>query len=168
MDVTNLLLPLAINNKIEIAMKKNKKLFLTICLVISATSFLFSQTLNDQALVLQKCFDIGQLQAYYPQYANNSYQQLHVLQFPVTFPANLGVSKFGQPILFLTRAQVFASNPDAFFSFMTFSITGNTASVVFDFNYNRLSVSPSSVNVTVNLEKISNSWSITNLTLNNQ
>jgi len=127
-----------------------------------------AQPQDDQSMVIQKCIDLTELQQYYPQNADNSYKQLRILNFPVSFPENLKVSKFGQSVLFQTRAEILADNPDAFMAFNTFSIIENTASVVFEISYNRLTVSPNSINGSVSLEKAAGNWSVTNLTLNNQ
>jgi hypothetical protein len=127
-----------------------------------------AQPLNDQSQVLQKCIDLAELQQYYPQNADKSYKQLRILNFPVSFPESLSVSKFGQSVLFQTRAEIHDSNPDAFMAFNTFSIIENKASIVFEISYNRLSQSPNSINGSISLDKTSGNWIVTNLTLNNQ
>lgn len=127
-----------------------------------------AQSIDDQAKILQKCIDLTELQQYFPKNADNSFKQLRILNFPVSFPVSVKAVKFDQPVLFQTREEVVADNPDVLFTFSKFSITDNVASVVFYLNCNRNSVTPNIVEVTVSLTKSVENWSITEFTLNNK
>ncbi len=147
-------------------MKKSIKLITVVLFLVFIQEIGMAQTSNDQSQVLQKCLDLTEIQQYYPQNVDNSYKQLLILNFPVSLPVNLNVSKFGQSVLFQTRAEILADNPDAFIAFSTFSITETTASVVFEISYNRLTGSPKSINGSVSLEKTAGNWIVTNQTIN--
>lgn len=147
-------------------MKKSIKLITVVLFLVFIQEIGMAQTSNDQSQVLQKCIDLTEIQQYYPQNADNSYKQLLILNFPVSLPVNLNVSKFGQSVLFHTRAEIVADNPDAFIAFSTFSFTGNTASVVFEISCNRLTGSPKSITGSVSLEKTAGNWIVTNQTIN--
>jgi len=147
-------------------MKKSIKLITVVLFLVFIQEIGMAQTSNDQSQVLQKCLDLTEIQQYYPQNVDNSYKQLLILNFPVSLPVNLNVSKFGQSVLFKTRAEIVADNPDAFIAFSTFSVIGNTASVVFEISCNRLTGTPKSINGSIILEKTADNWIVTNQTIN--
>jgi len=147
-------------------MKNLFKIISIVLFLVCIQEISVAQVLDDQSLVVQKCIDLPELQQYYPQNMDNSYKQLRILNFPVSFPENLNVSKFGQSVLLKTRAEILTDNPDAFIAFSTFSITETTASVVFEISYNRLTGSPKSITGSVSLEKTAGNWIVTNQTIN--
>lgn len=127
----------------------------------------FAQSATDQSAILKQCIDLPALQDFYPKNSEGVYKQLHIMQFPVSFEAGITVSKFGQPVVFESRADVRTSNPDILLSFKTLSVKDGTALAVFDFYYNRTSPSVTVREVTVELLKGENGWTITNSSLKN-
>jgi hypothetical protein len=127
----------------------------------------FGQAATDQASILKQCIDLPALQEFYPKNSEGVFEQVHIMQFPVSFEAGVSVSKFGQPVLFQSRMEVKTANPDVLLSFKTLSVKDQTAIAVFDFYYNRTAPAGSVTEVTVNLQRTENGWSITNSSLKN-
>jgi hypothetical protein len=144
----------------------------TICLLIS---FLFlslfnpckglAQSASDQSAILKQCISLPALQEYYPVNSEGVKVTVHVLQFPFSFEPGLSVTMFGQPVIFQSRADVRTVNPDALLSFKTLSVKGESATAVFDFYHNRTSPSVTVTEITVDLQKGENGWTVTNSTL---
>lgn len=147
-------------------MKNRFKLLLMFLFFVFIQKMGIAQSIDDQAKVLQKCIDLTELQQYFPKNADNSFKQLRILNFPVSFPVSVKAVKFDQPVLFQTREEVVSDNPDLLFTFSKFSVADNAASVVYNLNCNRNSATPSMVEVTVSLAKSADNWSITEFTLN--
>ena len=150
--------------------------FLIFCLLINGVAFsrtspnpivTKSFTDNDSALVLQKCLDMPELQQYYTKSSDGTFSQVHVMQYPIVFSPDIAVTKFQLPILLEPREVIYASKADGFFIFKSFQITGNTATVVFDYNYN-YTTAPAALQVTLSLQKTGTDWSITNTLTHNR
>jgi hypothetical protein len=125
------------------------------------------QAVSDTTAVLQKCLDMPELQQYFPKNLDGTYKQVYVMQYPVAFSANNAVSKFQQSVSFEQRGAIYADKADGFFMFRSFSISGNTAAVTFDYNYNYTTV-PAAVEVTLTLQKTGSTWAVTNTQLHNR
>lgn len=138
------------------------KLTLTIFLMMSAFSLLSAQTLIDQEQVLQKCVDIPALQKYYSLDNVGNPNQLHVINYLVSFPANMDVSHAGHQLVFLTREEISANKIEDYFIFRQFEITGGKATVnlnfFYDYNYsnNQFKI----LMVSIELDKVGSEWSI--------
>jgi hypothetical protein len=113
---------------------------------------------EDLAAVLQKCLDLEALQPYYPKGPDATYQALHILQHGVSFPTGLPVLKAGKPLVFIDKAQLAATNPDAYFLFYEFLITDKAAKVDFVFNYDQTGSQPKMQVVSLELEKKDQAW----------
>lgn len=116
---------------------------------------------SDSASIFQACLDMPGLQKYYPKNADNSYKQVSVMQFPVAFPVNLAVSKFQKTILFQSRGSIYTNKVDGFFLFKSLSISGASATVIFEYNYNYQSA-PAAYEVSLTLQKTGDGWIISN------
>ncbi|GAB4094173.1 hypothetical protein [Flaviaesturariibacter terrae] len=134
-------------------------------LAIAAPQKGFAQATADNAEVLQKCLDLPALQAFYPSGVDGAKQQVTILQLPVAFPAGLSVTKFEQPVLFVSRDGV--GNKDAYINFLSFTVGDQDASADFFMTYGRNSTSPGSVRMKVTLSKVNDQWSVTNSTVVN-
>lgn len=126
----------------------------------------FCQQPSDQDLVIQKCIDMNEIQAFFPKKADNTYKHVYVLQFPIKFKSQPALTKFGQPISFLERPELNGEHPDAYINFQKFNISGNTADVVFNFSYDRFTTAPHLETLNVQLEKTGVEWTIVNRTIN--
>lgn len=124
-----------------------------------------AQASGDQVAVLQKCLDLPDLQQYYPMGADQNSREVYVLQAPFAFPAGLQVSKFSKPVQFIDRAEILDKQAIAYFAFRTFSITGTTANVTFDFYYT-LTINKTVRKYTLALNKTGEAWTITDTKLN--
>lgn len=149
-------------------MKKNLFRAITISLFLLVFNQICgAQTVDDKSVVLQKCLDVPELQAYLPKNVNNTFKQVIILQSQEELSSNLNVSKFNQPVLFKSRADIFNEDPSAFLTIQKFAVTIEGGEVVYELSYNRNSESPKSINFTVLLEKKDNSWIIKNTTIKN-
>lgn len=152
-----------------------KKIFKVNWLFISILFFLlflnvkgYSQLLNDQVSIVQKCVDLPNINQYLIKNADGSYKELHIMNFPFPFEDGIGAMKFSIPIVFNSRSEIQNVNPDMFWSFKKFLITSTGASVIFEINYNRLSSTPKFLFVSVDLNKTKGNWNILNSTINNK
>jgi hypothetical protein len=114
---------------------------------------------EDESAVLQKSLDLAELQSYLP-----SNKQVRILQHPVVFSSNVVVTKFGLPVLFVDREAT--DGLDAYINFISFSVSGDTATANFIITYGRNSSNPGSVRVSVKLSKSAGNWNIIDSTIN--
>jgi hypothetical protein len=139
-----------------------KKSLFTLCLLLSASNFLFAQAQNDETLVLQKCIELPALQQYYA-LNTTSANQVNIMQYPVTFSA-IVTSSFSTGVAFLSPAQITIANVEQYFSFRRFNISQNlaNASIVFFYNYNHITGQFNMITINIDLEKINGVWNVTN------
>lgn len=113
---------------------------------------IFGQTMEDQQTVIQMSIDLPSLQPYY------------VVEPPLVImdngvvPANLSLAKFGEPVEFMQKQDLFFHNKKAFFDFEKFDITPSHAEVVFRYSVKGLTV-------TLMFEKLDGNWSVEKRTL---
>ncbi len=129
-------------------------------LILMATA-VHAQPQTDMAAIVQKCVDLPELQSHYPENPNGSMKAVHVMHRDVVLPTNLGVTKFGQPLILMHRAQIVGSLIETYLMFHEFDITGSQANVKFGFTYGSLD-NPQFMTVTLSLQKNGEIWSITN------
>jgi hypothetical protein len=120
---------------------------------------------TDKTTVLQLSLDIPGLQDYFPSKATGGKQAVRILQYPVSFPSDIQLSKFGVPVVFLSERNG-VEGLDAYLNFTEFNVQENTASVSFNITYNRNTSTPNSRKVVVKLEKSNDSWSVTESSVN--
>ena len=94
-----------------------------------------AQSLDDQSKVLQKCFDLTELQPYFPLDNTGNPGQVYVMQYAVSFPVGMNVSKAGKPVLFASRDEILQGKIAYYFIFRSFDITGNVAKASFSYFY---------------------------------
>ncbi len=87
-------------------MKIHSKFITVIIFLILVQKIGVAQSLDDQSKVLQKCFDLTELQPYYPLDNAGNPDQIYVMQYAVTFPVGLNVSKWGNAVLFMSREEI--------------------------------------------------------------
>jgi len=125
----------------------------------------WGQSTSDQAKILQKIIDLPDLQQYYPMSPERIHEKVYIVQQPVAFPAGIQLSKFGQPVQFIDNAEILDKLSVAYFVFQTFTITGNTADVIFDFYYT-YTTNKALFQCSALLYKTDDTWSISNAKLN--
>ena len=136
-----------------------RKLYMFIFFVfISICSI--GQTRNDQALILQKCIDLPELQQSYPVAADGTISQINVLQHGISFPVDIEVSKSGMPLAFVSKSDINDRHIESFFLFWTFDIVNDQARV--QFTYNNSKIEKKATIVELNLQKENNVWTIVN------
>ncbi|MBS1501270.1 MAG: hypothetical protein JST32_04365 [Bacteroidetes bacterium] len=114
-------------------------------------------TRQDSLEILQQCLDLPVIQSYFTRQADGTPKQVYVMQYPVKFPDDLALIKFGQPVRFRSRADIRSEKADVFLIFKTFNIAGDDASVNFTLNSD-YTTKPSIVEVTVQLHRSGQTW----------
>lgn len=130
-------------------------------LFILISTKVYSQPQSDLTAIVQKCVDLPELQPHFPANPNGSMKAVHVMQRDVSLPPDLGVTKFGQPLIVMHRGQIHGNLIDTYLMFHKLEISGNQANVIFGFTYGSLD-SPKSMTVTLTMHKNGEKWSITN------
>jgi hypothetical protein len=115
---------------------------------------------KEQAQVLQKCFGLEGLQAYYPKNTDGTYKPLQILQHGVSFADDLDVSYAGNPVALIQKASLAADRIEAYFLFYEFAITGKSAKVRFVFNYDQTTNQKKMQVVSLELQKEDDAWNI--------
>jgi hypothetical protein len=120
-------------NFIQNVMKKN---VLTLITFFLFTFYAFSQSVSDQAIIIKKCVDLSELQGLYPRDKNGDSKQLVILeQYPLLFPKDMSVLKFGKPLKFAPLMEISHQYSEGYFEFKKLEINDSSASVAFDYNY---------------------------------
>ncbi|HVS93614.1 MAG TPA: hypothetical protein VHE59_16360 [Mucilaginibacter sp.] len=114
-------------------------------------------TRQDSLEILQQCLDLPVIQSYFTRQTDGTPKQVYVMQYPVKFPDDLALTKFGQPVRFRSRADIRSEKAEVFLIFKTFSITGDDASVNFTLNSD-YTTKPNIVEVTVQLHRSGQTW----------
>ncbi|HVW15492.1 MAG TPA: hypothetical protein VHB54_16790 [Mucilaginibacter sp.] len=114
-------------------------------------------TRQDSLEILQQCLDLPVIQNYFTRRADGTPKQVYVMQYPVKFPDDLAVTKFGQPVLFRSRPDIRSEKADVFLIFKAFSVAGDDASVNFTLNSD-YTTKPGIVEVTVQLHRSGPTW----------
>jgi hypothetical protein len=163
--------PFKLNNNIciliNLIITRMKKLFLFLGLFLLFTTQLVAQSRTDQALILQKCIDLPELQSYLKD-SEGKIQQLCINYWnPLLFPLNLGLTKGGKSIIYKPMYVDSDKAGVPFILFRTFLITGEVAKV--DFEYHFVTNNSSQLlKVHLDFIKNDNDWEISKTALTNQ
>jgi len=135
------------------------KRFTLFFLIIVGLSFsLRGQSSGDMAKVLQKCLDLPELEVYYPQNPDGSFDQFNIMQHGVSFPVDIQVSKFGRSISFKSKQEIIHGNT-TYFLFYDLTLTPATARVAYSYYYNP-SDPEAVIIVNLEMERSANDWSV--------
>lgn len=120
------------------------------------------QSSDQQALILQKCVDLPELQEFYPSNPDGSKKELHILQHGVSFPTDIAVRKFGKPLVFNVKQEIHNPPFPAYFLFREFVIEEDVARIDFAY-YPEPAQNPEAV-ILINLKmtKSGGAWVIEN------
>jgi hypothetical protein len=139
-----------------------------ILLITFCSANLFAQTRTDRSLVWQECVNIFELQPQIIGSDPNSDGPVYVVRTPeVPLPEGAELTSFGRRVELVTEAGIHEKEIGAFFRFSKLEISGNSGTAVYSyiFNYNFSDNSHRTIEVTADLEKTPNGWSITKKTL---
>ena len=120
------------------------------------------QNAPEQAGILQLCLDLPELQDFYPQDEDGIYIEPYIMQYPIAFPTDIDVSKFGKRPVFMSRHEMYDNNIEAFFLFKKMEITSETATVEFSMYYDYNSPEQKYSHIVLNVVKDSGVWKIIN------
>jgi hypothetical protein len=124
-----------------------------------------AQPIDDQSKVLQKCFDQTELQPYFPLDNTGNPSQVYVMQYAVSFPVGMNVSKAGKPVLFSTREEILQNKIASYFIFRSFDISASVAKASFSYFYSfdYATSQFKMVMVTLELNKVNLDWNVINI-----
>lgn len=111
------------------------------------------QEVSDQQAIIQMSIDFDQLQQYYDVDENEERKPL-VIHDDGIVSNKLILKKFGEPVVFMTKEEMFFHNISACLDFDTFEFTSKTAEVVFRYDVE-------GVRVSLTFEKLGDTWVIT-------
>lgn len=120
------------------------------------------QLSDQQALILQKCIDLPELQEFYPSNPDGNKKALHILQHGVSFPTDITVRKFGKPLVFDDKQGIHNSPFPAYFLFQEFSIEQTVARIAFAYYYEPAQNPEAVILVNVVMTKSNGEWRIEN------
>ena len=132
-------------------MKKHALIILFLLAFLSANA----QSANEKSEVLKHCTDLVELQPYF-QINGNNLQQLFVMDCCNKFDDVSGLSKFGNPLIFVDKKGVVDGGIDAYLQFYIFEINVDNARL--DFKLIRKNADPKIVQVKLELVKQNNIW----------
>lgn len=136
-----------------------RKFLILLSLIILITFNMNAQAGQDTTNILLKCIELTELQQFYPTGTDGSLKPICIMQYPVSFSPEFELLYKGKKALFLTRPMIYEKNIKAFFLIHAINISGNKATVTFEFDYysnNNLNI----INTTVVLMKTENTWVI--------
>jgi hypothetical protein len=108
----------------------------------------YAQTDEDKRQVLQLCIDLPALQNYY--HSEQPGRSPLIIKSNDKIPV-VRVSKFGQPVEFMTEDEISTSGKEAYIDFSRFEITGENATVVYRYR-------AEGIMMTVLLKKSGGQW----------
>jgi hypothetical protein len=113
-----------------------KKIVLTFFTLFFVTLYCIAQSTSVQTIILSNCLDLSELQSFYPSDKNGNQKQIVILeQYPLQFPKDLSISKFGRPLKFASLMEISHQYSEGYFEFKKFEINDTSANVSFDYNY---------------------------------
>ena len=131
-------------------MKKIYFLLLALCCV----GIVRAQSLTDEEKIVQQCINLKSLEKLYPKHV-----PLYIMQHNVSF-GNIHPRHNGKEVSFLWKHQIKNQQPDGYFLFWTFNVTGNNARIEFVYNYDQNTTEGKEFKATVLLEKQGVNWII--------
>lgn len=146
---------------------KNLLKSITIFSLFILPGFAMAQSMKDSTAVLQKCIDLPELTQYYPLDDAGNPVQIYVMTYPVSFPNDMDVSKFGESLVFNSRTDINEKKVEAYFAFRHFKVSQETALINLNYfyNYNFTTKQFKMLSVNVELQKVDNEWSVSNTNL---
>jgi len=131
-------------------------------LIINITAI--AQMTEERAKIVQVCLDLPELQQYYPMDIQSNIKQVYIMQYPVTFSADLSLSGSDKEIFFMTMSEIKENKVEAYFMFRNIETTHNSSKVIchyfYDFNYDNNK--SKYVAITIILQKADLEWSVVN------
>jgi hypothetical protein len=137
-----------------------KNILLLLSLFVSLQ--FMAQTNSVDAILLQKCLDLPELQEFYPLEPSGELAQIYILQHGVSFPIDIGVKKNERLIKFLTKEDVSRLGVDSYFIFRTFEVLDENKARV-EFTYYKSVADNSNVAFELDFIREDNEWSVVNL-----
>jgi hypothetical protein len=135
-----------------------KKGILYIGFFLLFSTQLSAQSKSDQALILQKCIDLPELQQCYPLAEDGSISQLYVMQHGISFPVDIEVTKSGKPLAFVGKSDINEQHIECYFLFWIFEINNDKARIEYTYNSN-LNIKKANI-VELSLQKVDGKWNI--------
>ena len=113
--------------------------------------FGIAQSYSDKKIVIQKCIDLEELQPYFHEDLEGR-KPLIIFDNGV-LPNTLKLTKFDEPVVFMTKLDMFTYGKIAYLHFTTFTISTEKAEVIFKYDVEGITVK-------VSLVKIGGVWEV--------
>jgi hypothetical protein len=139
---------------------KNKLLSLIVGLIVNAAFSVSAHTQTDFSKIIQKCVDLPELQAYYSAANGFPPQQLYILYHGLEFPSDMTVTKFGKPVLLISKQGLQEYSPDVWMIFRELNLVGNKCNVDFRMYYKYTTEQETLIVVNLELEKNGSVWTV--------
>lgn len=123
-----------------------------IWLLLGLSNLTFGQTNEDNRIVIQMSIDLEDLQQYYHEDKVEGRKPLIIYNEGIV-PSNLSLSKFGEPVQFMTKEELFFHNKQAFLDFDKFEISLTQADIEFSYKIEGLTI-------VLMFEKVDGKWTI--------
>ncbi len=136
------------------------KRHLLVFFLVSLVTVGYSQTQQDQADILQICFEIPELQPFLMGANGSPLAQLYVKSCNSIQDYGLTVNKFGNPVRFVDKVELSALSDKSHIDFFIFEVMADKARV--DFTFSSDSSEPKFW-AYLELEKNGTTWEITQL-----
>lgn len=121
-------------------------------LLIGLTTLAFGQTINDRQTVIQMSIDLDELQKYYHVDKDEGRKPLIIYNDGIV-PSNLTLTKFGKPVQFMTKEDLFFHDEQAYLDFEKFEISPTNADIEFRYDIEGLTIR-------LTMEKLDDTWTI--------
>ena len=118
-----------------------------------------AQSKNDQAIVLQKCIAMPQVNQFYQLDKTGIPVSIYAITTSVHLEEGLDVSYRGRKVTFVTQAQMEAIKADSYINFVSFKLATDKASVTFDY-FHKSNTGNKVIRLDVELNKVGGDWII--------
>lgn len=129
-------------------------------LILTSTSLGYAQSQTDQSTILQKCIDLPEIQKLYPLDIEGKPVAVHIMQYPIEIPTDIGINKFGKNPVFMSRHEIYDNNIDAYFLFQNIDILESTAYLVSTFYYDYNSPDQKVLSIDMSFIKKDGNWEV--------
>ncbi len=126
--------------------------FIVIGIILGLSTLTFGQTNEEIQTVVQMCIDLEDFQAYYHEDEIEGRKPL-IIYHDGMVPSDLTLIKFGEPVQFMTKEEIFFYNKQAYLDFDKFEISPTRADIEFRYDIEGLTIS-------LTLKKVDGNWTI--------
>jgi len=139
-----------------------KRIYLLLIGLLMINFSVMAQTAEDKAKVLQVCLDLPDIQNLFPKGENGNSIAIHIMQYPISLPTDIAVTKFGKRPVFMNREEIYDNQIDTYFLFQKLDISETRTVVKFSLYYDQTSSEKKLMVVVLDLDKLNDKWIVVN------